>query len=136
MRKTTIDVLAFAAVLAIGLGCGLFEKAKQETFGEPANTAESNKTITDRAVDTAVGNGTIGIPECDAVLDFLVEQANNPEDNFIVKAAKRTALNSFRDELKRRIDNNNTDKKEIAKYCKDFKDNLSARFGEANANKK
>jgi transcriptional regulator with AAA-type ATPase domain len=80
--------------------------------------------MTDKPVDTAVGEQNVGIPECDEALNILSAQANDPNDNFLVKAAKKTALNAFRDQLKKSLEQSNTNKVDVARYCKDFRDNL------------
>lgn len=115
-----------SVILIAGLGCGVIDRARQEATGE-SNTAaniNANKTLTDKAVDTAVGEQQVGIPECDEALDILSEQANDPDDNFLVKAGKKTALNAFRDQLKKSLEQSNTNKVDVARYCKDFRDNL------------
>ncbi len=115
-----------SVILIAGLGCGIIDRARQEATGE-SNTAaniNANKTFTDKAVDTAVGEQKVGIQECDEALDILAAQANNPDDNFLVKAGKKTALNAFRDHLKKSLEQSNTNKVDVARYCKDFRDNL------------
>ena len=96
----------------------------------PANAANSNKTLTDKAVETAVGEKKIGIAECDEAIGLLTAQANNPEDDFITKAVKQTALNQFREQVRKSLENNNTDKKQIASFCNDFKTNLEKSLSE------
>jgi len=58
-------------------------------------------------------------------LEVLVVEANDPDDNFVTKAVKKTALNTFRDHVKKKLEESKTDRKEVAKFCKDFKDNLT-----------
>ncbi len=120
-------------ILVIGLGCGMGDWVRQATEGE--SNINANKTLTDKAVDTAVGEQKVGIPECDEALDILSSQANDPNDNFLVKAAKKTALNAFRDQLKKSLEQSNTNKVDVAKYCKDFRDDLDKSLkGQENSN--
>lgn len=106
------------------------------TATAPPSAANTNKTLTDTAVDTAVGEKKIGIPECDEAMDILEAQANNPDDNFVTKAVKKTMLNTFREQLKQSLEKNKSDKKEVAKFCKQFKDNLEESTSEENTNTK
>ena|SRR5688572_7267972 len=125
-----------AMVLFVGFGCGLIDEARKSASGE-SNTAaniNANKTLTDKAVDTAVGEQKVGIQECDEALDILAAQANNPDDNFLVKAGKKTALNAFRDQVKKSLEQNKTDRAEVAKFCKDFRDNLEESVSNQNSN--
>lgn len=137
MLNKVLLLLVFASVV---LGCGLADRVQKAVTEPESNTsvsnANSNKTLTDKAVDTAIGDERIGIPECDEAMDLLVAQADNPDDNFVTKAVKKTALNTFRDQLKRNLEQNKADKKEVAKFCREFRDNLqdSTSGGEANTN--
>jgi hypothetical protein len=128
-----------ATILVSGLGCGLMDRA-QKAVTEPSSNStatsntEANKTLTDKAVDTAVGEKKIGIPECDEAMEMLAAQANDPDDNFVVKAGKKTALNMFREQLKNSLEQNKTDKKKVAEFCTEFRDNLKDSASEANSN--
>lgn len=130
-------ILLLAIVLLVGFGCGLADRVRQATEGESNTTTaniNANKTLTDHAVDTAVGEKKIGIPECDEALDILTIQAENPDDNFVTKAIKKTALNTFRDQLKQNLEENKADKKEVAKFCREFRDNMAESLKEGNSN--
>ena len=61
-------------------------------------------------------------------------EANDPDDNFVTKAVKKTALNTFRDHVKKSLEESNTNKKEVAKFCTEFRDNL--KDSKANSNTK
>ena len=118
----------------------MIDRAKRAATEPDSNTAKidvnSNKTLTDKAVDTAVGDKKIGIVECDEAMDILVAQANDPNDNFVTKAVKKTALNTFRDHVKKSLEDSKTDKKEVAKFCREFRDNLEDSASEDNTNTK
>jgi len=128
----------FVVLLAAGLGCGIADRVQKAVSDESnsniAADVNANKSMTDTAVDAAVGESKVGIQECDDALDILTAQAENPDDNFVTKAIKKTALNSFRDQLKQSLEENKTDKKEVAKFCKEFKANLEDSLKEENSN--
>ncbi|HEX6126053.1 MAG TPA: hypothetical protein VFZ23_11840 [Pyrinomonadaceae bacterium] len=127
-------------VLPVLLGCGLSERIQEAVTESTSNTngvaanVNANKSLTDKAVDTAVGEQKIGIQECDEAMDILTAQAENPDDNFVTKAIKKTALNTFREQLKRKLEENKADKAQIAKYCSDFRNNLADSLRDANTN--
>jgi hypothetical protein len=127
-------------ILVLGLGCGLMNRVQKAVTESNSNTitsppsANTNKTFTDTAVDTAVGEKKIGIAECDEAMDILETQANNPDDNFVTKAVKKTMLNTFREQLKKSLEENKTDKKEVAKFCSEFRDNMEKSLKEENSN--
>ena len=104
-------------LLAATLGCGIVDRV---TGGSDSGT-NSNKSLSDRAVDTAVGESKIGVPECDEVIDLINAEMNNPDDNFITKAAKQTILNRIKDGIRENVEQNKTNKGEMAKTCKEFK---------------
>ena len=134
-------------ILPVIFGCGLVDRARKaatETQTSNSNVASipvstnSNKSLTDTAVDAAVGEKKIGIAECDEAMELLTAQADDPEDSFVTKAVKKTALNTFRDHVKKSLDDSQADKKGLAKFCRDFRDNLvdSKTAEKANANAK
>lgn len=122
MKNKFQFIATLTIIFAVGLGCGLVDSA-QQTDSDPEK-ANANKTLTDKAIDTAVGEKKIGIPECDEVADFFVSYADNPDDNFVIKAGKRTFINKMRDEFRKVVEEPQTDKAELAKTCKEFKKNL------------
>lgn len=131
-------LLLIAVLFPVVLACGLSERIEKAMTDSNSNitiaNTNTNKSLTDQAVDTAVGEEKIGIAECDEALDVLAEQANNPDDNFVTKAVKKTALNSFRDQLKKSLEDNKADKKEVAKFCKEFRDNMKDSLTDTNSN--
>ena len=131
-------LFGIAIVLPVLLGCGLADRVEKAVSNEPATNSSranvnSNKTITDKAVDSTIGEKKIGIPECDEAMDVLEAQANNPDDNFVAKAVKKTMLNTFREQLKKNLEDNKTDKKEVAKFCIEFKKNMEDSLKEGNS---
>ena len=131
-------LFGIAIVLPVLLGCGLADRVQKAVSNEPATNSSranvnSNKTMTDKAVDSTVGEKTIGILECDEAMDILEAQANNPDDNFVTKTIKKTALNTFREQLKKNLEDNKTDKKEVAKFCTEFRKNMEDSLKEGNS---
>jgi hypothetical protein len=116
MKNKIVLIAALTVLLLTVLGCGLISS----TETSKSNSA-SNKTLTDKAVDTAVGEEKIGIPECDEVMDLLESYANDPNDGYVVKAGKRLFVNKIRETIKGSIEQNKTDKATIAKNCRDAK---------------
>jgi len=115
-------------LLVFGLSCSRIGRA------ENPSTPESNKSLTDRAVDVAAGDEKIGVPECDEVVDLLNAEINNRDDDFVTKAVKATALNKFKEKFREAIEENKTDKVELAKTCKEFKTNLEKFKAERDSN--
>jgi hypothetical protein len=133
-------LLLLAVILFAGFGCGMIDRARKAAAEPDANTTKidvnSNKSLTDTAVDTAVGERKIGIVECDDALEILTAQANDPDDNFMTKAVKKTALNTFRDRVKKSLEDSKADRKQVAKFCREFRDNLDESAKEGNTNTK
>lgn len=125
--------MALALILLVTLGCGLVgrvQNAVTESESNSDSNVNSNKTLTDKAIETAVGEGKTGIAECDEAIDFLTAQANNPDDNFVTKAIKTTALNTLKERVKQEIEKRNTNKTELAKMCREFKSNMESSVAE------
>src|SRR5688500_10113917 len=114
MRNHVQFLAAIVIVIFVGLGCSFIGN-------DSATSSNSNATLTDKAVDKTVGKSNIGIPECDEVINAVDAELNNPEDNFVVKAAKATVLNRIKDRIRESIEQNRNDKTELAKTCREFK---------------
>ena len=129
-------------ILPLVFGCGIIDRARQAATESGTNSnspklpVNTNKTLTDTAVDAAVGEKKIGIPECDEALEYLTAEAEDPNDGFVTKAVKKTALNTFRDHVKKNLEESKTDTKEVAKFCREFRDNLAESKTAENSNAK
>lgn len=124
MKNTTAILFAVTAVLFAGLGCGSINPFGGEKPSNTASNAAGDKTLTDTAVETAVGESKIGVPECDEVADILTAFANDPNDSWMMKAGKSLIANKFKDALKASIEENQTDKAQLAKDCAELKTEL------------
>lgn len=115
MRDLT-SILIVGVLLLATLGCGIVDRVQKEVSG-----SDSNKTVSDKAVDVAVGESKIGVPECDEVMDLINAEMNNPDDDFVTKAVKATVLNRIKDGIRDSVEQNKTDTTEMAKTCREFK---------------
>lgn len=133
MKNNSLTIVCSILFLTIGLGCGVVDRVQKSITGSDADT--SNKTLTDKAVDTAVGEEKIGVPECDEVMDMLTAEANNPDDGYVAKAVKATVLNRIKQSIRESVEKNKNDKVELAKNCREFKAQL-VKYKEEEKNKK
>src|SRR5688572_33488088 len=117
VMKNIFSFLIAGSVLFTTLGCGLVGG------------------LEDEAVNVAVGDMKVGIRECDEVIETLNVSLNNPDDGIIVKGAKRVALNQFREELRRRLDQSQADHQAVADFCREFKKNLATENSNSNTRK-
>lgn len=117
--ENKISLAVFLLTLSAVLGCGFFDRVQNEIAG--SDNSNANKTMTDRAVETAVGETKIGVQECDDALNLLATYVNDPNDGFVVKAGKTMLANTIRDSIKNSVEQNQTDKVQLAKDCARFK---------------
>lgn len=125
-KSTFLIVVVFLSVLA--LGCSSLNPFSG------SSSSNDNKTLTDKAVDTAVGESKIGVPECDEVMDLINAEMNNPDDDIVTKTIKATVLNRIKDGIRDSVEQNKTDKAEMAKTCKEFKTQFEKYKAEQKAN--
>jgi len=125
---TLIGIIFFAMVL----GCSRLVPGSKSSDNPQSG---DNKTLTDKGVDVVVGDEKIGVPECDEVVDFFNREIDNPDDDFVTKAVKKTVLNKLKEQFKQMIEENKTDKVELAKTCKEFKKNLDEFKAQQESNK-
>lgn len=124
-------MIAAVALVSV-LGCGFVDRFQKTATSQDPNT---NKTLTDKAVDTTVGESKIGVPECDEVMDMIAAEANNPDDGFVTKAVKATFLNKIKDAIKRSVEKNKNDMTELARNCREFKGQLQKYKAEQRVNR-
>ena len=132
LKNVPFGILSVVILMSV-LGCGLVDRIQNSASGP--GTSNANKTLTDKAVDTTVGESKIGVPECNEVMDMLTAEANNPDDGFVTKAVKATFLNRIRDAIRQSVEENKGDKVELAKTCREFKVQLEKYKAEQQANK-
>lgn len=121
-KATLITSLMFLLVAAVG--CSSLNPFGSGDSGSRSSNSSSqkDKTVTDKAVDVAVGEKKIGVPECDEVMDLITVEMNNPDDDVFTKAIKATVLNRIKDGIRESVEKNTEqDKTELIKTCKEFK---------------
>ena len=84
-------------------------------------SANANKSLTDRAVETAVGQKKLGVPECDDLMDAIEAELNDPDDDIVTKALKATILNRIKDGIRESFEKNKTNKPELARRCTEYR---------------
>ncbi|HMS08995.1 MAG TPA: hypothetical protein PKE66_05900 [Pyrinomonadaceae bacterium] len=119
----------FLLLMVLGCMCGSnpFSGSQAPERGTSTNQGsqgDKDKTLTDKAVDVAVGEQTTGIPECDAVISFIEAEANNPDDDVFTKAIKATVLNRIKEEFRKNIEQNQADKEQMTRNCQEMMRNL------------
>jgi len=120
MKNKSIFLISFTILLVSILGCSFYNPLESSS----GSSADSNKTLSDKAIDSAVGEGKIGIPECDEILDFFAKQSESPDDDYFTKTARQFALNKIREGFKQTIEENKGDTAKMAKECREFKTQL------------
>ena len=135
MKNLPSFYVALAIMITVVLGCGLsdYKARRSNTSANSGNSAGNNKSLTEHGVDIALGEKEIGIPECDEIVAFFNRQIENPDDDMVTKAVKRTALNKFKEQFKASLEKDKSNKAEMAKTCREFKQNLEM-YGAESAN--
>ncbi|MDM7923426.1 MAG: hypothetical protein QUS14_14100 [Pyrinomonadaceae bacterium] len=119
MKNKLSLFLALGVLVFTVLGCSSINPLGGDT------SSQSNKSISDKAVDVAVGESKVGIPECDEVLDQITAEMNNPDDGYVAKAFKQTVLNRIKDSIRESVANQaGKDREEMVKNCREFKTQL------------
>ena len=120
MKNKFVLLLTLAILFVSILGCSYYNPLE----GSSNSAVNDNRTLSDKAIDSTIGEEKIGIPECDEVFDFFAEQTKAKDDDFVSKAAREYALNTIRESFKQSIEENKGDPAKLAKECKEFKTQL------------
>ena len=121
--------LGFSVLLISIFGCSFYNplagRSDAQKNTESKQTTTEDKTLAERAIDTTVGEDAIGVPECDELLDSISEQSKNQSDDYVSKATREFFLNRIRESVKKSIEENKSDKKQMAKNCADYQKQLT-----------
>lgn len=131
MKNTYFASIALLLLTLSALGCSWINPFSQQ---QPAtNTraaANSNRSLTDTAVDTVTGDEKLGIPECDEVMDLITKFAENPDDGIAMRVAKGVVVNRIKEGIRTSIEQNKSDKAQLAKDCGTAKTELQKAIAE------
>ena len=117
MKNKFVLLITLAILFVSVLGCSYYNPLE----GSSNSASNDNRTLSDKAIDSTIGEEKLGIPECDEIFDFFAEQTKSKDDDFITKAAREYALNTIRERFKQSIEEHKGDKTAMAKECRKFK---------------
>lgn len=120
MKNKFVSLISLAILFVSVLGCSYYNPLE----GSANSTTNDNRALSDKAIDSTVGEERIGIPECDEVVDFFSDQAKSADDDFVTKATREYFVNKIRESFKQSIEENKGDKEKMAKECRKYKDQL------------
>lgn len=132
MKNKFVFSASLAVLFISVLGCSFYNPLE----GSSNSAGGDNRTLSDKAIDSTVGESKIGVPECDEVFNFFADQAKSPDDDFVTKAAREYALNKIRERLKQSIEEHRGDTATMAKECRKFKTELNKFKAEENNTEK
>lgn len=124
MKNRSVFIILGLISMMLVLGCSRMIPSSKSSNSQ--SQSDDNKSLTDKGLDIALGDEKTGVPECDEVVEFFNNEIDkeNPDEDFVTKAVKKTFLNTFKAQFKKAIEDNRTDKAQLAKVCRDFKNNL------------
>lgn len=134
MKKNRLSIVSAFAFLFAVIGCNLSErldKAVDNSNISVANMSNSNaaapanKTLSERAADKILDE-KLGIPECDDLIEDYVSQDKKENEGYIEKARRQYFENTIREQLKKNIQLNKNNKKEMAATCLQLKEQLDS----------
>ena len=127
MKNKFSLMFVFSILLITILGCSSYNPLAGRS-DEPKNNTDTAKTadnsVVDSTIESTVGGTTTGVAECDELLTLISDQSKNHNDDYVSKATREFFLNRIRDSVKKSLEENKGDKKEMAKNCADFKKQL------------
>ena len=126
MKNKKTLLITILILLNLILGCNFYQPSS-ESSNNNASTSPENKDLTDKVIDKTVGEERIGVPECDELLDFFDEQTKSEDENYIVKATRAFYFNKIRESIRKDLEDNQDNpnkKQEMAKNCRDYKDQI------------
>jgi len=100
MNRNKFAAAALLALLLAVLGCGRLNPLSSKE--SPSTSRPQTGSTPSTGAPESTGE-TSGVPECDQAIDIINRETNNPDDNFITRAAKTTILNRIKDGIKKAV---------------------------------
>ena len=124
--KNKLSVLIVLAIfMVIALGCSMIwgggKKNASTDKSTSAPSSDSNKSVTDKAIEDIADGETTGVQECDDLMKLISEQSQNPDDNWVTKGIRDYAIGQVKKSLRESIEQNKNDKKKMAEQCTDLR---------------
>jgi len=120
MKNKFVFSVSMAILFVSVLGCSFYNPLESSSN----SAANDNRTLSDKAIDSTVGESKIGVPECDEIIDFISNQAKSQDENFATRAARQYAMNQIRESIKQSVEENKGDPAQLAKDCREIKTQL------------
>jgi len=135
MKNKSAFLITILILLTLILGCSFYNPLSDSSSNDNSTTPK-DKELSEKVIDNTVGEEKIGVPECDELLNFFADQTKTEDDNYITKAFREYYLNTIREELKKSIEENKNDPKEMAQECKKLKVQLDKYKAEEDSKQK
>lgn len=124
--KNKLNVLLILPLIVFtALGCGLVQRIQRTAAGDSSNSqpvaSDSNKSLTDRAIEDVADGETTGVPECDEVIRIFADQSRSEDDNWATKATRDYVIGQIKKSFRESIEQNKGDKEKMAQQCRDYK---------------
>ena len=123
MKNKLNIITIFLILLILILGCSFYNPLQDSTNSGDSQTSQ-NKSLSDRAIDSTIGEEKIGIRECDEIIEFFADQSKSEDESFVTKAARGYALNKIHENFRQSIEQNKGDMTKMATDCREFKRQL------------
>lgn len=135
MKNKLNILLVLLLIVFVAMGCGMVERVQRMTSDEPASNSqptstESNKTITDQAIESVADGETTGVKECDDAIRFINDQLKTPDDNWMTKGIKDYVAGQIKRQIREAIAQNQGDTKQMAQQCTDLKNSFEKNLKE------
>ena len=127
MKNKFTIILATVFIMAAALGCSRLNPL--------SDSGDSTSAGSDPVTDTIVGAERIGIPECDAIVDELASQTENPEDWYPVRAFRAWYVDKIREAIRTSVEENKSDPEKLATECRKIQVQLDKYRAEEEAKK-
>ena len=127
MKNKLSVLLVLAIFMAIGLGCNMIwggNKTASSDKSTSSPSSDSNKSVTDKAIEDIADGETTGVQECDDLMKLISEQSQNPDDNWVTKGIRDCAIGQVKKSLRESIEQNKNDKKKMAEQCTDLRNSF------------
>ncbi len=89
MKNKFVLLFTFTVLLISALSCSFYNPLESRSDAPKNKNSQTTKSedesLSDKAINSTVGEEKIGVPECDEIIDFFADQSKSEDEILLPK---------------------------------------------------
>lgn len=123
MKNKLVLLVASFILLFTVLGCSWINPFASSETSKTSDPKSQEKSTSDKVIESTLTEKT-GVAECDELREYISQLSQSKDDDYFTKATREVILNRIMEGIKKSVEENKNNPEELAKLCKDYKNQL------------